>query len=184
METVNTNGWKPYPDAKIACKMNAIRIQKVDLREPSWKKTSRWFIFSAGAILLLTGLAKIISACGIPHILQMQDPILRISFRNLFLLVGGIELLISLICLFYVKRPMLQASLIAWLATNVTIYSLCLIGIDYQKPCSCLGHLTGVSHIPSETADSIMKTILVYLLTGSFLALFCREKQKNKQQTT
>jgi hypothetical protein len=166
--------------------MNAITIQQVDLREPSGNKSarwSRWFIFSAGAILLLTGLAKLISAFGTAHIFQMSDPILRISFRNLFLLVGGVELLISLICFFYGKHPMLQASLIAWLATNFAIYRLCLFEIGYQKPCSCLGSLTGVLHIPSETADSIMKIILVYLLTGSYLTLFCRRKQTNKQQT-
>jgi hypothetical protein len=165
--------------------MNTIAVQQADLREPSGSdagKWSRWFVFSAGAILLLTGLAKVISAFGTAHILQMSDPILRISFRNLFLLVGGVELLLSLICFSFNKRATLQVSLIAWLATNFAIYRLCLAGIGYQKPCSCLGNLTGVLHIPSEAADSIMKIILVYLLTGSYLALFCRRKQTNKQK--
>jgi hypothetical protein len=40
------------------------------------------------------------------------------------------------------------------------------------KPCKCLGNLTDAIHIPPQTAESVMKITLAYLLVGSYVTLF------------
>jgi hypothetical protein len=77
-------------------------------------KFIRYFLRSSGIILLLTGLAKLLSSMGKNGILETQDPILYMSFRHLFWLAGGIEIIIGTICLLNLQSSM-QVSLVAWL---------------------------------------------------------------------
>jgi hypothetical protein len=96
-------------------------------------------------MLLLTAVSKLVSAAGSARILQNPDPILSISFRNVFWIVGVIELVIAFVC-FLCKRLGLQAGLVAWLATSFLIYRLGLLFVGYYKPCHCLGNLTDALH--------------------------------------
>jgi hypothetical protein len=160
--------------------MNSVAIQRGDksgLFDSKFEKVTKWFILSAGGILFVTSLAKIVSAFGSARILHSNDPIFGISFRNLMLTVGALELLISLICLVG-KRVILQTGLLVWLATCIVIYRLGLFWLGYKKPCSCLGNLTDALHISPQVAGSIMKSILIYLLIGSYSLLFYFMKNK------
>jgi hypothetical protein len=40
--------------------------------------------------------------------------------------------------------------------------------VGYRKPYGCLGNLTDALHIPPHTGDVAMKSILAYLLIGSY----------------
>ncbi len=131
----------------------------------------RRYFQAAGVVLLFTALAKLISAGGSAHIMLLTDPILPISFRNVFWLVGVIEIVVAAVCLFG-KNVMLQAGLVVWLATNFVFYRFGLIWIGYHRPCSCLGNLTDALHISPQVADTAMKIILAYLLIGSYGILF------------
>jgi hypothetical protein len=142
-------------------------------------KTILTYLHSAGLLLLITAIAKLISACGSAPILQNPDPILLISFRNVFCVVGGVELLVALMC-FFIKNVGWRAGFVACLATSFLIYRLGLLWIGYHRPCSCLGNLTGAIHIPPQIADTVMKIILVYLLIGSYAILFWLWGQRRK----
>jgi hypothetical protein len=162
--------------------MSSIAIQQVHSREPFRSKFGRWserFIFSAGSLLLITGSAKIVSAFGKAKVLNMIDPILRISFGHLMLIVGILEIVISLFCLL-TKRHYLCLCLVAWLGTCFLVHRLGLLWISYQEPCHCLGSLTDALHISQQTADSIAKIILAYLLFGSYFFLLNPRKHINK----
>jgi hypothetical protein len=139
-----------------------------------------FFICSAGALLMITGTAKLISASGDAQLLQNPDPILSVSFRHVFWVVGVLELILAMVC-FFGKRVGLQAGLVALLATNFVVYRLGLILVGYHKPCSCLGNLTDALHISPQTADTAMKIVLGYLLLGSYATLFWLWKEKMKQ---
>src|ERR1019366_6652663 len=130
-------------------------------------KTVRMFIFSAAVILFITAFGKFISAGGNAHILQTPDPIFTIPFRHVFWIVGSIELAIALVC-FFSRNIELKTGLLAFLATDFLIYRIGLTQIGYQKPCSCFGNLTDALHIPPQTADTAMKSILEYVLIGSY----------------
>jgi len=134
-------------------------------------KIARGFIYSASLLLLVTAAAKLVSASGQAHMLQLTDPILLISFHHLFWILGFLELIVAAVC-FFGKRLALQAGLLACLATNFVFYRLGLVLVGYHKPsCSCLGNLTDALHIPPQTADTVMKIILGYLLFGSYTTL-------------
>jgi hypothetical protein len=134
-------------------------------------KVFRLFLYFAGALLMITATAKIVSAAGSAQILTYRDPILAISFRDLFLLAGMVEMVIAVAC-FFAKQMTVQASLVAWLATNFLFYRFGLFLVGYHRPCPCLGNLTDAIHIPPQTADTVMKMILAYLLIGSYGTLF------------
>lgn len=142
---------------------------------PMWAKC---FFFSSGGLLLATATAKLVSGSGNAHILDNQDPRLFISFRQLFLAVGTIEIMVAAVC--FSGRTRLQTRLVAWLATNILIYRLGLYWIGYQ-PCHCLGNLTDALQVPPQTADLVMKIILAYLLLGSYATLFWLWRQPRRQ---
>ena len=139
---------------------------------------AKCFFFSSGGLLLATASAKLVSSSGNSHILENQDPLLFISFRQLFLAVGTIEIMVAAVC--FSGRTRLQARLVAWLATNILIYRLGLYWIGYQ-PCHCLGNLTDALHVPPQTADLVMKIILAYLLLGSYATLFWLWRHPRRQ---
>lgn len=130
----------------------------------------RYFILTAGGILGITGIAKIISVFGTQLILVQSDPLFGFSFRNLMLAAGAVELAVACLCIF-TKQPKRNTLLIAWLSTSFIIYRLWLWLLNWQRPCHCLGNLTDVLHISSQTADIAMKIVLGYLLIGSYTAL-------------
>jgi hypothetical protein len=129
------------------------------------------FIYSSALVLLATALAKLASSVGHSEVLQMSDPLLRISFKHAFLVAGIMELVVSGAC-FTSKDNVFSLKIIAWMATCFLVYRVGLYVIGWHKPCHCLGNLTDVIHISPDTADLIMKTILAYLLLGSYGALF------------
>jgi hypothetical protein len=142
-------------------------------------KIARWFLYSAAAVLLLTAAGKFISSAGSGKIFLAIDPLTGFQFGNLFRIVGCIEAAVALVCIIS-KRIRLPAGLVAWLATSYVAYRLGLMWVGYHKPCSCLGNLTDALHIPPQTADTVMKIILAYLLIGSYATLFWLWRQKRK----
>lgn len=144
-------------------------------------KIIKFFIASAATLFLMTAIAKIVSSFGGVRVLQEIDPLFGISFRNLFLGSGSTELAVALIC-FCSKQIWFPAGLVAWLTTSLVAYRLGLIWIGYHKPCSCLGNLTDALHIPPQTADTVMKIILAYLLIGSYGTLFWLWRQSKRNE--
>jgi hypothetical protein len=140
-------------------------------------KLVRLFIESAGVLLIVTAIAKLVSSAGSARILLAMDPLLKISFREVFWVVGAIELIIGLFCLTR-SRTILQLVLTAWLSTGILLYRVGLSWIDYAKPCFCLGNLADALHIPPPMVDTAMKCILLYLLIGSYGMLLWLWRQK------
>jgi len=145
------------------------------------RRLINFFIYSAGILLAITAIAKLISSLGDAGILKNPDPILTISFQHIFWIVGAVELVISFFCFFGI-RVELRLGLIALLATNFVMYRIGLILIGYLKPCPCLGNLTDALHILPKTADTAMKIILAYLLIGSYATLFWLWRQHRKAE--
>ena len=72
----------------------------------------RNFILSAGAILAVTGAAKVWSGLGTAKVLGAADPIVGIQFGHLMLVVGITEIVVALLC-FFTKRHKLALGLVA-----------------------------------------------------------------------
>ena len=152
-----------------------MKIGKGDL-----ESAMKFFVRSSGVLLFITALAKIISAFGIQPILARTDPILIISYRNLFWSVGGIELVVAAFCLLQ-NRMLVNLGLIAWISSEVLVYRLGLWLIGWKLPCVCLGSMTGAIHIPQNVAALIMRCVLSYLAIGSFYILYRLWRQDERR---
>lgn len=146
-------------------------------------KLAAVFVYSAGAILILTAIAKLISGLGSEEVLRSFEPISRLTYRDLFFLLGSLEVLVALACFFHNSLP-LRLGLVASLATCFLAYRLGLDWMGYQLPCRCIGTLTDALHISTHTADIAMKVVLAYLLLGSYGTLFWLWRQKQVLQET
>lgn len=147
------------------------------------KSPRRVFYGSAGAILILTAAAKLVSATGDSRALALNDPLLTLTHREVLVLVGIIELLLAGY-LFLGKKQWLKTSLVAWLATNFLIYRFVLLWMGVHKPCGCLGTITDALTIPPTTVDLLMKIVLAYLLVGSYGLLLLEWWQDRKRADT
>lgn len=140
-------------------------------------RLARFFLGSAGLLLIITAVTKFIASGGSSRLLDSHDPLLFLSYRAIFLMVGSSELAVGIICLTG-RGTSLQVVSLAWLATGFAVYRAGLIWIDYRKPCNCLGNLTDALHISPQAADNIMQVVLLYLLIGSYSMLIWRWKHR------
>ncbi|MGO8930782.1 MAG: MauE/DoxX family redox-associated membrane protein [Limisphaerales bacterium] len=140
-----------------------------------------WFLWSVGIILAIIGVSKAFSATGPARSLDTADPLIRLTFRQLLLVIGLVELLIAFFCLFTDRRRFSLLA-VAWLSTNFLVYRLGLWFIGWHRPCGCMGNLTDLLHISPRTADNIMKGVLAFLLVGSYGILFSQWRQRRAQE--
>ncbi|MGA4644948.1 hypothetical protein [Limisphaera sp. 4302-co] len=131
----------------------------------------RWFVRSAGVVLLVTGLAKLWSAVGEARVLEVRDPLFGLTFGQLMLGVGLVELVVAGVCLVG-QREKLSLVLVGWLAGNFALNRLGLWWLGWVRPCGCLGHLTDALGVSPTAADLVMKCVLVYLPVGAVAGLW------------
>jgi hypothetical protein len=131
----------------------------------------KWFITIAATLLAVTGAAKTLSLIGADPVLSNVDPITGIGFRALLPAVGIVELLVAACCFSNRLAINIRLKLIAWLTSSFLIYRVGLLLLDWHHPCACMGNLAGVLHIRDRVADGIMKCVLGFMLTGSYLCL-------------
>ena len=132
------------------------------------------FVFAAGLVLTLTGLAKIGSVFGHARVLDTPDPLFGIAYRHLLLSVATLELAAASIC-FYSRNFRLNHYLIAWIATNFLIYRIALWFLGWEGNCRCLGSLTEVLNISDEVADVVSLLFMSFLLTGSYVKIAAKK---------
>ncbi len=137
---------------------------------PDAAALTRLFTYSAGAVLIVTGGAKLLSTLGGSNALAQFDPIIGLSFRRLMLLVGTTELLVAYVCLVG-HNPRPKLGLVAWLSAGFAAYRVGLWWLGWHQPCRCLGSLTDLLHVSPRLADNVMKGVLAYLFIGSLTAL-------------
>jgi hypothetical protein len=125
------------------------------------------FLVTAALVLVVTGLAKVLSAMGHGRILMLPDPVFGISYRHLLLLVGLVEFCIACF-VFRARRRNLALLAVAWMATGFLLYRVGLSYIGGPQPCHCLGTLTDILNIPPHRADNLMKGVLAFLLIASY----------------
>jgi uncharacterized membrane protein YphA (DoxX/SURF4 family) len=130
------------------------------------------YLLSAGAILLFSGCAKLLTVLQRDRILEINDPLFGIPFHRLFSIAGIAELVVGLIVLISRVNSTMRAGVVLWTATVILIYRLSLKALDYKSPCACLGTFSDVIGISPDSADILMKLLLSYLIIGSFLILF------------
>jgi hypothetical protein len=140
------------------------------------EKLARRYLDSAGVILFVTGVAKLVSSGGATRALQAIDPMFGLPFATVFFGAGLLELVVSHYTLKWTEI-LPRAMLVAWISTCFLVYRIGLFWMGWHKPCGCLGTFTEALHLSPAAADTLMKFVLAYLLIGSYACLlFCRRK--------
>jgi endogenous inhibitor of DNA gyrase (YacG/DUF329 family) len=134
---------------------------------PNWIKS---FVKSAGAILLAAALSRFLVAIGSAQFLPLPDPALGLPLRYTVLIVGGIELLVALICLFG-SQIHFQAAWLVWLATNYIVFQIGLFWMHCHPQATCIGSLTDPLHLSRGFYGWITALLPVYLVLGSYTSL-------------
>jgi hypothetical protein len=132
-------------------------------------KWIRWFLWSAGFILLTAALDRFLIASGTARGLSMAEPVLGIPLRYGILLVGVLELAVGLICLFG-KRPSLQLGWLIWLSFDFFVYRAALFFLHSDPQTSCLGDPTDPLHLSRTILAPILPFLPFYLLCGGCAA--------------
>src|ERR1017187_6069665 len=118
-------------------------------------RTLRFFTHSAAALLLATASALfVINLTGPVHLVQPHDPILGISLRYTFWIIGGIAVLVALVCLFS-ERPAQPTAWVAWLAANFLIYRIGLYWCGCHDLTGFLGSFSYAFAIPAKAANAL-----------------------------
>ena len=86
--------------------LGVIASKAVESGEQKISPFAKCFLFSAGAILAVTGIAKVWSGLGNSKLLTVSDPITGIKFGHLMLVVGILEIAAALVCFFSKRRSM------------------------------------------------------------------------------
>ena len=134
-------------------------------------KWIRYFVLSAGAILLAAALTRFITAAGNAQVWALPDPVLGIPLRYAMLMVGLFELIVALICLFG-KRIGFQVGWLAWLAINFIVFQIGAYAMHCHWQTTCIGGLTDPLQLARGVTGIIIGLIPIYLLLGSGTASF------------
>ena len=133
-------------------------------------KWTRFFILSAGVILLAAALTRFLIVAGNAQVLALPDPMLGIPLRYAMLGVGAFELVVALICLFG-RRVGLQLGWLAWLGTNYIVFWIGLIWQHCPPQGTCIGSLTDPLRLYYGTTGYILQFLPFGLALGSYAAL-------------
>lgn len=133
-------------------------------------KWIKFFIYSAGGILVAAALERFLVAAGDAQVLALPEPALGIPLRYTALLVGGLELVVALIC-FFGKQTGLQVGWVVWLATDYLVYRIGLLTMQCHPQATCIGSLTDPLSLSRGPAGIVMGLLPLYLLSGSYAAM-------------
>jgi DNA-directed RNA polymerase subunit RPC12/RpoP len=127
------------------------------------------FIRLSGAILLAAALTRLLIVAGSNPVLALPEPALGVSIRLAALLVGGLELIGALFCLFG-RWPWLQLGGLALLATGYAAYFLALLAMGVHPQASCIGSLTDPLRVYRGPAGYMLQFIPFGLALCSYVA--------------
>jgi DNA-directed RNA polymerase subunit RPC12/RpoP len=127
------------------------------------------FIRVGGAMLLAAALIRFLIAAGNTPALTLPEPLIGVSIHSAVVVVGGIELVVALFCLFG-RWPRLQLGGLALVATGYGVYVLVLLAKGIQVQGSCLGSLTDPLRIYRGPTGHVLQFLPFGLALGSYVA--------------
>jgi predicted RNA-binding Zn-ribbon protein involved in translation (DUF1610 family) len=126
-------------------------------------------MWSAGFILLIAALNRFLIATGTARSLFVPEPLVGIPLRYAVILVGVLELVVGLICLFG-KRLGPQLGWLIWLSFDYVVYRAALFYLHCDPQTTCLGGPTDPLHLSRTILAPILPFLPFYLLVGSCAA--------------
>ena len=131
----------------------------------------RTFVRLGAIVLILTATAKLLSASGTAHILDLPDPLLGLENRQELWLVAALELSVAGLLCSRALRP-IKCLAAAWLGGSFLLYRVALALLKPGARCKCLGTLAERLHLDDRTAGVILTSIAAFLLVGGLWLLW------------
>lgn len=135
------------------------------------------FVFSCGAILTLTAFAKFYTLTGHAGMLDMPDPLFRLSYRML-LWIAGLAELATVVFLMLARDDRKKCLCVCCLGLLFALYRLGIVWLQPSRHCPCLGTVTQKLGIRPETADLALEVLLGYLLMGSLYFMLVERRRR------
>src|SRR5207253_4950495 len=104
------------------------------------KKHIDFFGLTVGLILLITAISKSATLMLGPHLLDVKDFLLGLSYRELFYVIIPLEFFIVGL-VFFGHSPFAKYLVVSWFASLLLIYRFLSALFHPPKPCTCLGSL-------------------------------------------
>ena len=114
---------------------------------------------------------RLLAAAGNAQVWALPDLVLGIPLRHAVMIVGTLELVVAVICLFG-KRVGLQVGLTAWLAINFLVFQIGAFAMHYHWQATCIGSLTVPLQLTRGFTGIVIGFNPIYLLAGSGIASF------------
>lgn len=131
------------------------------------------------AVLLVTALVKLMSASGDARSLDLPDPLLYLTCRQVYLTAGILEMAVAGYLLFGVNTQ-LQLLTLAWLSTTFVAYRMAAGWGNIAKPCGCLGNAMDWFPWLMKHQDGVMKGLLLFMLVGAYGFLWLGRKSNGR----
>ena len=143
-----------------------------------------FFITSVIVILLLSAVAKLVSATGKAKILTRRDPLVGLTYGRVLLFAAALDS-ITVVALLATRAKSLQLVMIACLSLVFGAYRAGSALTGAPPLCPCLGTVSQALHIPAPIVDRATFVVFLYLLIGSFALLlwdYLRAKIERKHK--
>lgn len=121
-------------------------------------------------MLFFMAMVELSGAIGTARILDQPDPLLPLSNRLVFVLVGVLELLLSAYLLMG-QYGWAKPGLTAWLATNLLVYRLGVWWAGAPNFGDCVGNFNEWLPVSPRTLHVIVVAALEFLIIGSYTFL-------------
>jgi hypothetical protein len=157
------------------------RMNLVEINRPS--KLKSLFIYVSASALLLTAIAKLGASFQPLPLLFAKDPILGISYKNIMIYIGTLELVIVLLLLFS-KNTFIKLCSITWLGVCFMTYRVFHKLMGVIDPCPCLGTLTSWLHINRDASNLLLNTLSIFMVGFGLYFLLCEGTMNRKMQRT
>jgi hypothetical protein len=121
-------------------------------------RLAQWYLVLVGLILMLTGLAKVVSAFGSAPMLRTEEPVLGITYRAFFSVVGLFEIVLAVLFIRNRQSTWAVPLSVAFFFTALAYRGSFPI-VGFRGPCSCLGNASEWLGISATTASRISLTV-------------------------
>lgn len=145
-------------------KSECLRVVKPEQRR---MKGTRLFLVSAALLLLTTAMFKLIGARGSAPALDLKDPLLMLTNRQVFNAVATVEIVIAIVLLIG-RKTQIQLLALSWLATLFLVYRVAQWVGAVGRPCGCLGNAAEWFPWLAKHEQVLMNCLLAFLLVGSY----------------
>jgi len=141
-----------------------------------------YYVKIAVWIIVISGLAKVITASMEMPILSKHDPVFTfVSYRQIALFAGIVEL----VAVFVIMRQRhLALPVLCWLSTIFLLYRIGLWSVGSHEPCPCFGSMLEWAGLSKGVEKGLAIILFVFLLLGSYSWSLVRMVEDRRERRT